>query len=144
MRYRSLFLFLAFSCLLLILEAEAFANGCSKGQLSSPEETLDIYIDALREGNLDKVLECYYSDREDFKFHLPESIKIMKYEIVKKKIYTKQMAEGYKAIPKAKAGDVEFDVREYFNGREEMFTYLLRQINQKWRIISHNSLSQPD
>jgi hypothetical protein len=54
------------------------------------------------------------------------------------------MADRYKAIPKAKTGDVEFDVREYIDGREEMFTYLFRQINHEWRIISHSSWSQPD
>ena len=144
MRCKSFCLFIVLIVCLLTLKAEVFANGFSEAKLSTPEETLSTYIDALREGNLEKVLKCYYSERSDFKFHLPALIKIGKYEIVKKKIYTDQMVERYKAIPIAKVGDVELDVREYINGREEMFTYLFRQISQEWRMISHSSWDQPD
>jgi len=144
MKYKLVYLLLAFSAILIILKLDVFSNGVPDVKKSTPEKTLNKYIDALREGNLDKVLESYYSDRADFKFRLPGPINIEKYEIVKKKIYTAQMAESYKAIPRAKAGDVEFDVKEYIDGREEIFTYLLRQINQEWRIISHSSWNQPD
>lgn len=144
MRNKLFYLFVIIGIFSIIIISEVFAFNNSNGTLSNPEETLNIYIDALREGNIDKILECYYSDRGNFKFHLTGPMQIRKYEIVKKKIYTDQMADEYRAIPKARAGDIEFDVKEYFDDREEMFTYLFRQINQEWRIISHTSWSQPD
>lgn len=118
--------------------------GHSNAKLSTPEETLSTYINALREGNLKKVLQCYYSDDKDFRFHLPAPIKIKKYLITRRKIYTEKMARVYKPIPKAKAGDVEFHVKEFLEGKDEMFTYLLRQMGKKWRIISHTGWNQPD
>jgi len=43
---------------------------------------------------------------------------------------------------KAKVGDTELNAREYLGGKEEVFTYLFRQINKEWRIISHSGCSQ--
>lgn len=113
-------------------------------KLSTPEETLNTYINALREGNLEKVLQCYYSEDKDFKFHLLGPTRIEKYLIIRKKIYTEKMAKEYKPIPKAEAGDAEFDVKEFFEGKDEKFTYLLRQIGKEWRIISHTHWGWPD
>jgi len=144
MRNKLVYLLFAFSAILIILNLDVSSNGIPEAKTSTPEETLNTYIDAIREGNLDKVLESYYSDRADFKFHLPGPINIEKHEIVKKKIYSAQMAKRYVAIPVAQAGDVELDVKEYIDGREEIFTYLLRQINQEWKIISHSGWDQPD
>lgn len=56
----------------------------SDTKLSTPEDTLNKYVEALKEGNLEKVLKCYYSDRSYFKFRLPAPIKIKKYIIEKK------------------------------------------------------------
>jgi hypothetical protein len=75
---------------------------------------------------------------------LPRPIRIEKYQIIRKKIYTEKTARAYKPIPKAKAGDVELDVKEFLEGKEQMFTYLLRKFDKEWRIISHTGWNQPD
>jgi hypothetical protein len=111
---------------------------------ASPENTLKTYISGLREGNLETVLRCYYSESNNFRFHLSRPIRIDNYTVTKKTIYTDKMARKYKPIPKAKAGDVELEVRESVEGREEMFTYLFREIDGEWRIISHAGWNQPD
>ena len=135
---------LALSVLVLLLYPLTGVAEPSEVKLLTPEETLSTYINALREGNLNKVLQCYYSEDRDFRFYLPGPIKIEKYVIIRKKIHTEKMARGYKPIPTAKAGDVEFEVIEFLQGKDEMFTYLLRKIGKEWRIISHSGWNQPD
>ena len=132
------------SVLVLLLHSLTGVAEPSEAKLSTPEETLSTYINALREGNLNKVLQCYYSEDKNFKFHLPRPIMIEKYQIIRKKIYTEKTARAYKPIPKAKAGDVELDVKEFLEGKEQMFTYLLRKFDKEWRIISHTGWNQPD
>ncbi|MCE5312368.1 MAG: hypothetical protein LLF86_04365 [Nitrospiraceae bacterium] len=144
MKIKSVYLVYTLCVVLFGLTIDSAANDSSNVTLSTPEATLGMYIDAVRKGDEDKVLEYYYSDQKDFRISLPYPIDITKYKIVKKKIYTKQMADKYIAIPKAKIGDVEFYVREYINGRKWRYVYLLRQINNEWRIISHNNLDDLD
>jgi len=115
--------------------------GTSDKTLSSPEKTLDTYIRGLREGNLETVLRCYYSESEDFNFYLPHPIRIDNYTVIKKTIYTDKMAKEYQSDPKAKAGDVELEVKESVEAQEDIFTYLFRKINGEWRIISGTSLT---
>jgi hypothetical protein len=110
-------------------------------KLSTPEETLDTYINALREGDLKKVSTAYYLIVD---FHLPSHLKIGKYQIIQKKIFDTEDAGKYEPIPKAKTGDVEFIVIEEINGKNEKYTYLLRCFDKEWKIISHSSWSQPD
>lgn len=101
---------------IICLKIDVFSNGFSGINLRTPEEALSTHLSAIREGT--------------------GPVNIEKYEIVDKKIYTAQMAKFYPAIPKAEEGDVKFDVKEYIDGQEHMMTYLLRQINQEWRIIA--------
>jgi hypothetical protein len=111
--------------------------------LSNPENTLAMYLKGLREGSIETVLKCYYSERKDFKLHLPHPIKIDKYIVTKRTVYTDKMAEKYEAVPKAEAGDVELEVRECIEGKDQMFTYLFRKVDGGWRIISHGAWDQP-
>jgi hypothetical protein len=127
--------------LTLLMFALIACGGIRDKTLSSPEKTLDTYIRGLREGNLETVLRCYYSESEDFNFYLHHPIRIDNYTVTKKTIYTDKMASEYTFVPRAKAGDVELEVKESVEAQEDTFTYLFRQIHGEWRIISRADLT---
>ena len=109
----------------------------------TPEEALSYYINALRAGDVEMIYAVYYSDREDFKFHLDRPIKIDGFEVVSKRAYNKKITAEYKASPKAHVGDVELELSRTLSGRKEMFTYLFRKIGDNWYLISHSAWNQP-
>lgn len=105
--------------------------------LSSPEATLAGYIESLRHGNVEGVLARYHNVDQ---FRLPGRLRIEKYEIVNKIIFGNKEVEewnGKGIIPSAKVGDVQLDVRESIDGRDQMFSYNFRKIDGSWKLICH-------
>ena len=75
-------------------------------------------------------------------FYLPRPMSIENYEIVNKIIFgTKEVQEwnGRGIIPAAKVGDVQLDVRDRIAGRDQMFSYNFREIDGRWKLISHSA-----
>lgn len=107
--------------------------------LSSPEATLAGYIESLRQGNVKGVLDRYDGIKE---FQLSRPIPIDKYQIVKKITYGKKEVTSWndKGIrPAAAIGDVELQVNEWINGKEQLYSYNFRLFNRSWKMISHSA-----
>lgn len=110
----------------------------------SPEATLATYINALKAGNKSQVLDCFYPKLVDF--YLPGPVRIESYEILKKTVYSKKEADNWNSkgiIPPAMIGDIDLQVEQAEYGKKWMFSYLLRNVNGKWKIISHAAWDQP-
>ena len=105
--------------------------------LSTPEATLDGYIDSLKNGDASGVLKRYHGINE---FTLPRPIPIQEYSIEQKITFTAlEVAEwnGKGIVPRAQIGDIEFHVKELIDGMEQMYSYALRNYEGVWQIYSH-------
>jgi hypothetical protein len=97
------------------------------------------YIESLREGDLAGVLERYHGTTD---FYLPHPIPIKEYKIVKKITYGTKEVEDWNqkgVVPPAELGDVELQVRETIDGKEQIFFYNLRRVRGSWKIIAHSA-----
>ncbi len=124
---------------LLSKKKDALNEIISLVDLSSPEATLAGYIASLQHGNVKGVLDRYDGIKE---FHLPRPIPIDKYQIVKKITYGRKEVTTWndKGIRPASAiGDVELQVNEWINGKEQLFSYNFRSFNGSWKMISHSA-----
>jgi hypothetical protein len=111
---------------------------------SKPENTLDTYINALRAGNKSQVLDCFHPKLKDL--YLPGSSKIASYKIVKVIVYTKKEADDWNSkgiIPPAMVGDIDLQVEQSEYGKKAMYSYLMRNVNGEWKIVSHSAWDQP-
>ena len=110
--------------------------------LSAAKETLDLYIDAVRAGDVDAVYELYHSDNEGFSFYLPGPLAIHSYVIVSQRILNKadvdrQMASEPKPEPGVAVGDIELDVEQFEGATTRRYTYRFRLIDGHIRMIAH-------
>jgi hypothetical protein len=116
----------------------------NKFDLSSPEKTLDTYISALKEGNKQKVINCFLNITE---FNLSQPIAIESYTVIEKIVFHKKHVDELikKGFPPSKyqIGDVKITLLEIINGIKEKYTYFLRKDNGIWKIIDHYSWNQP-
>jgi len=131
---RTVLWFATFTALTTSIAAAAVA-----ADLSSPEATLADYIESLRKGDVNGVLERYEGIT---KFHLPQPIPIQRYSTVKKVIFTSTEVADWNAkgiVPPAKIGDVELQVSERINDKEYMFSYNFRNMSGSWKIIAHSA-----
>jgi hypothetical protein len=119
-----------FSCVLAV---------AASPDLSSPETTLNSYIESLRSGNRDGVLATYHGIKD---FDLSKPLQIDKYKITKKIIYDSKKIRKLNLTgitPPAEIGDVELDVREVVDGKNVMFSYNFRKFKNGWMIIDHTA-----
>ena len=133
-RTRTVLWFATFVALTISTAAAAVA-----ADLSSPEATLAGYIESLRKGNVNGVLERYEGIT---KFHLPKPIPIQRYSIIKKVTFTSTEVADWNAngiVPPAKIGDVELQVSERVNDKEYMFSYNFRNMRGSWKIIAYSA-----
>ncbi len=112
--------------------------------LSAAKETLDLYIDAVRAGDVDAVYEVYHSDNEDFSFYLPGPLAIHSYVIVSQRMLNKadvdrQMASEPKPEPEVAVGDIELDVEQFEGATTRRYTYRFRLIDGHTRLIAHSA-----
>ena len=107
--------------------------------LTTPENTLAGYIEALRSGDSEGVQQHYLGGG----FKLKRSIPIQSYEIEEKKVYGQREVNAWVALPAAKIGDVELTVHQNEPNRSDTYTYLLRNQNGEWKIFSHARWDQP-
>jgi hypothetical protein len=111
--------------------------------LSSPEATLAGYIESLRQGDVEGVLARYHGTKD---FYLPGPLTIEDYEIVTKITFGKKEVQewnGQKIIPAAKVGDVQLDVKQLRGDDSQMYSYFLREITGKWKLIAHYGWDAP-
>jgi len=121
------------------------ASSLLASNYSTPENTLDTYIAALRAANQPAVAQCFYPVANDF--YLPKPVDITSYAVTKKIIYGEKEVNRWNGIgikPPTKIGDVELQVKELFHDKNEMFSYVMRKISGEWKIISHSAWRSPD
>jgi hypothetical protein len=121
------------------------ASSLLASNYSTPENTLDTYISALRAGNQPAVAQCFYPVANDF--YLPNPLDITSYSVTKKIVYGKKEVDRWNRIgikPPTQIGDVELQVNEILHGKNEMFSYVMRKISGEWKIISHSAWRSPD
>jgi len=111
---------------------------------SSPEATLATYINALKSGDKSQVLGCFHPKLGDF--YLPGPAQIESYKIVKVIVYKQKETDDWNSkgiVPPAMIGDIDFQVEQTAYGKKQMYSYLMRNVNRKWKIISHAAWDQP-
>ena len=111
---------------------------------TSPDATLGIYINALKAGNKSQVLDCFYPKLDDF--YLPQPVPIKYYKILKRIVYGQKETNDWNSkgiIPPAMFGDIDLQVEEESYGKKRMYSYLMRNVNGEWKIISHAAWDQP-
>ena len=111
-------------------------TSCTTNSDRGPEETLRLYIESLRQGDLDGVRRAYF-DAENFS--LPGPLPIDSFHVTREQVLDERAASERPFTPSPQAGDVELDVRQYEQGREQMYTYNLRRIEGRWWIYSHSA-----
>jgi hypothetical protein len=111
---------------------------------ASPEGTLGIYLNALKTGNKSQVLDCFYPKLDDF--YLPQPVPIKSYKILKRIVYGQKETDDWNSqgiIPQAVLGDIDLQVEQEIYGKKRMYSYLMRNVNGEWKIISHAAWDQP-
>lgn len=101
----------------------------------TPEETLVLFIEAQRAGDLQAARATIYPS--DSKYRLDQSAVIETYQILGKKVLTASEAAEYTEAPTRMEGDVVLEVfEEYDRGRTSTVTYFMREIHGEWRIYA--------
>jgi len=101
----------------------------------TPEQTLESFIKAQREGDFATAKAIIYPD--DSKYKLERAVVIRTYQILEKKVLTAAQAVESAASPPRMEGDVVLEVyEEYDRGRTSNVTYFMREISGEWRIYS--------
>jgi len=111
---------------------------------ASPEVTLGIYLNALKTGNKSQVLDCFYPKLADF--YLPQPVPIKSYEILKQIVNGQKETDDWNSkgiIPPAVLGDIDLQVEQESYWKKTMYSYLMRNVNGEWKIISHAAWDQP-
>jgi len=107
--------------------------------LSSPEATVGGYIECLKAGDLAGIKARYYPDT--IEYNLRGRSPIEDYVIAKKLVFTDKEVDGWnrvKSRPQAKPGDVQLEVQEIIKGTNWLFSYILRNMDGSWKLISHS------
>ena len=101
----------------------------------TPEETLDLFIEAQRAGDMAAAKAAIYPGGS--KYRLDRAAVIQTYQILGKKVLTAAEAAEYTESPPRMEGDVVLEVyEEYDQGRTSNVTYFLRELHGEWRIYS--------
>lgn len=111
----------------------------SRLDFTSPEKTLDSYLEALRAGDRTRVALCFEPPANDY--YLPEPAQIESYEVEELVVYGPAEVTEWNdvgIVPAARTGDVDLTVVQLLEGREFRFSYLMRAFDGKWKIISHS------
>jgi hypothetical protein len=121
--------------------------GCVAGQeteapaFTTPEQALDYYIESLRAGDLQGVVDVTYPPATDYNLSGPAGI--VEYEITAKKVLDENNTKDYDTLPGVpeyyvkREGDVALDVREVTTDNiENMFTYWFRKIGDSWKLYA--------
>jgi hypothetical protein len=130
--------------LIILITALMFPINIMAQDFSSPEDTLDIYLSALKSGNKKQVLNCFSPKLNDF--YLPEPVPIKSYKIIKRIVYGQEETEDWNSkgiMPPAEIGDIDLQVEQESYGKKWMYSYLMRNVNGYWKIISHSVWDQP-
>jgi hypothetical protein len=120
------------------------ANNVFAQDYESPEATIATYITALKSGNKSQVLNCFHPKLEDF--YSPGPARIDSYRILKKIVYSQKETDNWNTkgiIPPVMIGDIDVQVEQTEYGTKQMYSYLLRNVNGHWKIISHVAWDQP-
>jgi hypothetical protein len=79
-------------------------------------------------------------------FYLPQPVPIKSYKILKRIVYGQKETDDWNSrgiIPQAVLGDIDLQVEQEVYGKKRMYSYLMRNINGEWKIISHAAWNQP-
>jgi hypothetical protein len=132
------------ACILVVI-----VEGCGAGHpaeapvFTTPEQALDYYIEGLRAGDLNKIIQVTHPPRTGF--YLPGPARIMDYEIVDKRILSAEDAAKDVASPPSREGDVVLDVREVTTDNvENMFTYWFRKVDDSWKLYAWSGWGTDD
>lgn len=105
------------------------------GAGETPEETLELFIEAQRTGDLEAAKATIHPDASEYR--LERAVVIATYQILGKKVLTAAEAAEYTEAPTRMEGDVVLEVyEEYDRGRTSNVTYFMREIHGEWRIYS--------
>ena len=123
-------------CCLLVLVGCQTENPNSKAisSESTPEKTLEQYIQYIQAGNLPGVKSLLCPPDTDFFLDAPVPVK--KFEIIKKHILTADDVKEQQFVPPPQVGDVKLDVMEYFEGDSAMFYYWFRKVDKDWKLFT--------
>jgi len=114
----------------------------NEGDLSSPEATISGYIECLKKGDLSGIKARYYPETIQYTLRGPSVIR--EYDITNKRTFTQKEVDNWNKVasrPRAQVGDVQMEVREIIQDSTWMFSYVLRNINDGWKLISHSGWS---
>jgi hypothetical protein len=146
----------------LILLIVLCVSSCNteKELFSTPENTILTYYAALEKNELDLINECFYggnfTNNSNGKYwdsiHIKSvkkmsEIDIVEYENMIRRKYDKFFHQEWKrSFQDNMINDVELIVRQKYPnniGRFEYvdFLYLLRNIDGKWKVVSHSAIS---
>ena len=117
---------------LLLVVPYSYAN-----DFSSPESTLEIYINALRTGDKKTLLKCLHPIPSSF--NLPGPEKIDSYSIKRKIVFGKKEVDEWNSkgiIPSVQIGDIDCHVEQIEDGEARMYSYTFRNISREWKIIT--------
>ena len=121
--------------LLMLDAARVLSNETNAARFATPESTLKIYIEALRNGDRAAVAECFDPSATDF--YLPGPLPIGTYRIQKRIVFGPREVRNWNAIPAAREGDIELQVVAIMNGTSETFSYWFRKVSTGWKIYTH-------
>ncbi len=125
--------------MLAVLVAGPEAVHGQQPDFSSPEKTIETYIEALRSGDRTRVAPCFEPPAQDF--YIVEPAQIESYEVEQRVVYgpaevAKRNDTGI--VPAARVGDVHLTVVQRRRDRARRYSYLLREFAGEWKIISHS------
>jgi hypothetical protein len=102
---------------------------------TTPEQTVEQYLEAQREGNNEALRVNIYPD--DSPYELAGPVEIKSFQILRKQVLTAAEAAVYITGPPRREGDVMLEVyEEYARGRTSQNEYFLREYNGVWRIYT--------
>ena len=128
-------LFLIITLLFCVIDPWAVYAG------SSPEETLDQYIQAVRAWDAPRVKELYLV--QDFEFYLPEAVDVVRYEVRKRKVLSIEDLQNLQLKTTPSAGDVQLDVFQVRNvdgvRKYKVVSFWFRQVEEDWKIYEQRA-----
>ena len=106
---------------------------------TTPEAALGSYMAALERGDAQVVRSCFHPPADGFR--MPDPPLTVRWEIRGSVVFGLEEVKRWREVgirPQAQDGDVELTVWEQMEGKEFLFSYVLRPVADEWKIIAHS------
>ncbi len=133
------------SLMLAVLVAGPEAGLAQQPDFSSPEKTIETYIEALRSGDRTRVAPCFEPPADDF--YIPGPAQIDSYKMEQRLVFGAAEVTELNDVgvtPPARVGDVRLTVLQSARDLEQHFVYRLREFAGQWKIIAHSVVGPQD